>query len=155
VRRHGRVFLDRSGQVLRVYSAGIVRLNQVFDNLIGNAVKFSPEGGLITTRAWAENDLCCVSIVDTGIGIPPDTLPHIFERFYQGADSTRRRFGGAGLGLSIVKRIVEAHGGHVTVESQVGVGSVFTVSLPNAESPGALYVVTENVRSAKGTARYA
>ncbi len=114
------------------------RLNQVFDNLIGNAVKFSPEGGAITVRAWAERGLCLASIADTGIGIPPDKLPYIFERFYQGGDSTRRRFGGAGLGLSIVRRIVEAHGGQVRVESQLGVGSTFIVQLPLLPSTGLL-----------------
>lgn len=130
------------------------RLNQVFDNLIGNAAKFSPQGGVISARAWEEDRVCRVSISDVGIGIPPDALPHIFERFYQGDDTTRHRFGGAGLGLSIVKRIVEAHGGHVTVESKVGVGSVFTVHLPHADSSEALYIV-DQVEVPKGTAHHA
>jgi signal transduction histidine kinase len=131
------------------------RLNQVLDNLIGNAVKFSPEGGTVTAHVWEEAGLCCVSIADTGIGIPPDTLPRIFERFYQGEDSTRRRFGGVGLGLSIVKRIVEAHRGHVTVESQVGVGSIFTIRLPHAESPGALYIVPDPIELSDGSSHHA
>jgi PAS domain S-box-containing protein len=109
------------------------RLNQVFDNLIGNAVKFSPDGGTVTIRAWAEDNMCCVSIADTGIGIAPDKLPHIFERFYQADNAMRRRFGGAGLGLSIVQRIVQAHNGQVTVTSTMGQGSVFTVKLPVVE----------------------
>ncbi|MHB8624915.1 MAG: GAF domain-containing protein [Aggregatilineales bacterium] len=130
------------------------RLNQVFDNLLGNAVKFSPKGGVVAMHAWLERDLCCVSVSDAGIGIPPNILPHIFERFYQGDDTTRRRFGGAGLGLSIVKRIVEAHGGYVTVKSEVGAGSIFTVCLPHAESPGALYVLADGERTHSGNARH-
>ncbi len=119
------------------------RLDQVFDNLIGNAIKFSPEGGVVAMRAWTAHELCCVAVSDGGIGIPSKILPHIFERFYQGDDSTRRRFGGAGLGLSIVKRIVEAHGGLVTVESAVGIGSSFTVRLPHADSANTLCILAD------------
>ena len=109
------------------------RLNQVFDNLIGNAVKFSPDGGLVTIRAWEDHNMCCVSIADTGIGISADKIPYIFERFYQADNAMRRRFGGAGLGLSIVQRIVQAHNGQVDVVSTIGQGSIFTVKVPLVE----------------------
>ena len=106
------------------------RLSQVLDNLLHNAVKFSPNGGRITVRIQDLEDSVQVSVQDTGIGIPPDKLERIFERFYQVDGSTRRRFGGMGLGLAIVKRIVEAHGGRVWAESELGKGSTFYFTIP-------------------------
>ena len=106
------------------------RLSQVLDNLLHNAVKFSPNGGRITVRVQDVDDHALVSVQDTGIGIPPDKLERIFERFYQVDGSTRRRFGGMGLGLAIVKRIVEAHGGRVWAESELGKGSTFYFTIP-------------------------
>lgn len=106
------------------------RLSQVLDNLLHNAVKFSPNGGRITVRVQDLEDHALVSVQDTGIGIPPDKLERIFERFYQVDGSTRRRFGGMGLGLAIVKRIVEAHGGRVWAESELGKGSTFHFTIP-------------------------
>jgi PAS domain S-box-containing protein len=106
------------------------RLNQVFDNLLGNAIKFSPDGGEVTIRMWDAGEVVEASISDTGIGIPTEELEKIFERFYQVDGSTTRRFGGTGLGLAIVKRIVEAHGGRVWAESDLGHGSTFFFTLP-------------------------
>ncbi|WP_376792986.1 GAF domain-containing protein [Thermoflexus sp.] len=106
------------------------RLSQVLDNLLHNAVKFSPNGGRITLRILDQEDHVQVSVQDTGIGIPPDKLERIFERFYQVDGSTKRRFGGMGLGLAIVKRIVEAHGGRVWAESELGKGSTFYFTIP-------------------------
>ncbi len=106
------------------------RLSQVLDNLLHNAVKFSPNGGRITVRVQDLEDCVQVSVQDTGIGIPPDKLERIFERFYQVDGSTKRRFGGMGLGLAIVKRIVEAHGGRVWAESELGKGSTFYFTIP-------------------------
>ena len=116
------------------------RLSQVLDNLLHNAVKFSPHGGQITVRLVDAGDHVLVSVRDTGIGIPPDKLDRIFERFYQVDGSTKRRFGGMGLGLAIVKRIVEAHGGRVWAESELGKGSTFyfTVPKPPAAATDAL-----------------
>ncbi len=116
------------------------RLSQVLDNLLHNAVKFSPNGGRITVRVQDLEDRVQVSVQDTGIGIPSDKLERIFERFYQVDGSTKRRFGGMGLGLAIVKRIVEAHGGQVWVESELGKGSTFyfTIPKPPAAAPDAL-----------------
>lgn len=108
------------------------RLGQVLDNLIGNAIKFSPDGGTITVRLRNEDGFVRVDVIDQGIGIPGDQLTKIFERFYQVDGSSKRRFGGTGLGLAIVKEIVEAHGGTITVESEVGKGSTFSFTVPVA-----------------------
>jgi signal transduction histidine kinase len=103
------------------------RVLQVFSNLVGNAVKFTPEGGVITlSAARAENRIYC-AIADTGSGIPPEDLPRIFGKFWQSSRGDRR---GVGLGLAIARGIVEAHGGSITVRSDVGRGSVFSFSLP-------------------------
>ena len=113
------------------------RLNQVLDNLIGNAAKFSPDDETITLRTSVDppGTRFAISITDHGIGISPDKLQHIFERFFQGDRMIKHRYGGAGLGLSIVQRIIEAHGGKVFVESQEGKGSTFTVVLPLEPEP--------------------
>ncbi|MBN1178260.1 MAG: GAF domain-containing protein [Anaerolineae bacterium] len=109
------------------------RMSQVFDNLLSNAIKFSPDGGQITVRLAEEGDSLRTEVVDQGIGIPEEKIARVFERFYQVDGSSRRRFGGAGLGLTIVKRIVEAHGGNVGVESSLGQGSTFYFTLPKVE----------------------
>lgn len=105
------------------------RLEQVFLNLLSNAVKYTPPGGRITLRAREQEGYIAVQVSDTGVGIPPSDLPHIFSKFYR-----VRREGetaeGTGLGLAIVKSIVERHGGRVWAESEVGKGSTFTVLLP-------------------------
>jgi signal transduction histidine kinase len=106
------------------------RLGQVFDNLLGNAIKFSPSGTAITVRLSRSGDFVHADVEDHGIGIPADKLDRIFDRFYQVDGSTKRRYGGTGLGLAIVKTIVESHGGRVVVESEVGVGSNFSFILP-------------------------
>jgi signal transduction histidine kinase len=112
-----------------------VHLNRVLDNLVGNAIKFTKAGGVITIRLCCENEQVVFQVIDTGLGIPKDKLDRIFERFYQVDGSTTRRYGGTGLGLALVKEIVQAHGGKVSVESELGKGSTFTVRLPMAELP--------------------
>ena len=109
------------------------RVEQVLVNLLHNAIKFSHSGGRISCVAKIEGDDILVSVVDTGIGIPVDDLPRIFERFYK-ADKARTG-GGTGLGLAIAKHIVEAHGGKIWAESSEGKGSKFTFTLPVATSP--------------------
>ena len=104
-------------------------LRRVLDNLIGNAIKFTPPGGTISVHTWAADGQIVLEVSDTGIGIPPEKIDHVFERFYQADGSARRRYGGVGLGLALVKEIVEAYGGTVSVESQVGEGTTFTVTL--------------------------
>ena len=107
------------------------RLAQVFTNLVDNALKFTPAGGSITLRAAQASSGIQVEVADTGAGISPEALPHIFDRFYQ-ADPSRPggQKHGSGLGLAIVKEIVGAHGGKISVRSEPGTGSTFSVSLP-------------------------
>lgn len=106
-------------------------LEVVWTNLLSNAVKFTPEGGSILLRQWSEPDRVQVAVTDTGCGMPPETVRHIFEKFYQG-DSSHATHGN-GLGLALVKRILELSEGSITVESTPGKGSTFTVSLPAAQ----------------------
>jgi two-component system, OmpR family, phosphate regulon sensor histidine kinase PhoR len=106
---------------------------QVMVNLLHNAIKFTPPRGRISISARAEGDSILVSVTDTGVGIPADDLPRVFERFYK-ADRARTS-GGTGLGLAIVKHIVEAHGGKIWAESIEGKGSTFTFTLPIATTP--------------------
>ena len=110
------------------------QLELAFSHLVDNAVKFSPDGGTITLRAWADKARVYVSITDEGIGITLDHLDNIFERFYQVDGTPRRRFGGMGIGLAVVWEIVKAHGGTVSVESEPGKGSTFTVALSRART---------------------
>lgn len=107
-------------------------LYRVFDNLIGNAIKFTPAGGEVGMKIWQEGDSDLIEVSDTGVGIPADQMGRIFERFYQVDGSTTRRYGGTGLGLALVKEITEAHGGCVSVQSTPEVGSKFLVRLPAA-----------------------
>ncbi|HXG09779.1 MAG TPA: ATP-binding protein, partial [Gemmataceae bacterium] len=112
-------------------------LAEILDNLLDNAIKYTPPGGRITLRWFAEGGAAVFQVEDTGIGIPEKDLPRIFERFYRVDRARSRELGGTGLGLSIVKHLAQALGGSVTASSQVGVGSVFTVRLPEAAVPRA------------------
>lgn len=109
-------------------------LRQLFLNLLDNAIKYTPEGGTIWLTFRAERQRAAVAIADTGIGIPPVELPHIFERFYRVDKARSRTEGSSGLGLSICQYIAEVHGGRIEVKSQPGKGSTFTVWLPG-QSP--------------------
>lgn len=107
------------------------RLQQVLWNLLSNAVKFTPEGGQVSIRVEKSKSNVCITVSDTGTGISPDLLPFIFDRFRQADSSATRAFGGLGLGLSIVRSLVELHGGTVTASSEgEGHGASFTVTLP-------------------------
>ncbi len=106
-----------------------IRFEQVLINLLDNSLKYSNEASTTTVRAVAENGKVQITIQDQGIGIPEEDLPHIFDRLYRVDKSRSRATGGFGLGLAIVKQLVEAHGGEITVESQVGVGTRFTITL--------------------------
>jgi PAS domain S-box-containing protein len=108
------------------------QLLQVFSNLTSNAFKYSPDGGEINISAEQEGDTIVVQVKDHGIGIPPEAQELIFDRFYRVDNSDRRQFGGIGLGLSLVKQIVDLHHGQIRVESTPGTGSTFFVTLPIA-----------------------
>jgi CheY-like chemotaxis protein len=108
-----------------------VRLQQVIWNLLSNAVKFTNAGGHVDARLRCTNDQCEISISDTGVGIEPQFLPYVFERFRQADNTSTRRYGGLGLGLAIVRHLVELHGGRVSASSPgPNQGSTFTVTLP-------------------------
>ncbi|MBN1487377.1 MAG: GAF domain-containing protein [Anaerolineae bacterium] len=106
------------------------QLQRVVDNLLSNACKFTEKGGRVSISLEQQDHKLVLTVADTGIGIPAEQLSRIFDRFYQVDGSATRRFGGTGLGLALVKEIVEAHDGTVTVESQLGEGSTFVVYLP-------------------------
>ena len=112
-------------------------MTQVLSNLVMNAILYTPEGGTVSVstgrekaddRVWAT-----ATVADTGMGIPGEEVPHIFERFFRGEKPQQMQISGTGLGLAIVKETVELHGGRITVESQAGRGSAFTVWLPLVE----------------------
>ena len=117
---------------LPVVEVDRTRITQVFHNLLDNAILHSPANSIITIRVEQESEIerVKISITDHGEGIPADEIAHIFDQFYRVDSSRTRSTGGAGLGLTIVKRLVEAHGGELTVSSDVGVGSTFSVMLP-------------------------
>jgi signal transduction histidine kinase len=106
------------------------RLGQVVSNLIGNAIKFTPSGGSVDVTLEETADGAEVRVVDTGVGIDPNELPMVFERFYRGAQAHESRAAGSGLGLSIVRSIVEMHNGRVAISSTPGVGTQVSVALP-------------------------
>jgi signal transduction histidine kinase len=131
--RQANVSLDISVAHLPTIYGDSDRLAQVFTNLVDNALKFTPIGGIIQVTAACTADQLRVEVKDSGVGISPESLPHVFDRFYQANPS---RMGGerhsAGLGLAIIREIVQAHRGTITAQSILGQGSTFTVSLPLA-----------------------
>jgi signal transduction histidine kinase len=106
------------------------RLSQVVRNLVANALRYTPANGEIGIAARETENGVEVLVKDTGSGIASNHLPHIFDRFYRADPARARATGGAGLGLAIVKHLVELHGGHITVASEVGEGTTFAVRLP-------------------------
>jgi signal transduction histidine kinase len=122
--------LSRAPAALPAVSADPMRLEQVLRNLVQNALRHTPPGGIVVIEAeTAEADAVRISVADTGIGIAPEDLDHVFERFYRGDSSRTRETGGAGLGLALVQELVQAMGGTVAVESTPGRGSRFTLTL--------------------------
>ena len=105
------------------------------ENLITNAVKYAPDGGDILVRAEKIGGAARVTVRDRGIGIAPEELPRVFERFYRAEDAAKADTRGLGLGLFICKSLIEAHGGQILAESASGVGSAFTFTLPLAHAP--------------------
>jgi signal transduction histidine kinase len=106
------------------------RMRQVIDNLLSNALKYSADGTDIDVRVVVDDGCVLTSVTDLGIGIPRDEIPQLFERFHRARNVSSRYYGGLGLGLYIARAIIEAHGGMITVESEEGCGSTFTMRLP-------------------------
>ena len=135
-------YLARKNLMLHVYippdlpcvEADQERIAQILRNLLSNAIMHTPGGGGICITASAGESLVKISVQDTGVGIEPEHLPYLFERFYRVDSSRARATGGTGLGLAIVKQMVEAHGGQIVVESQSGKGTCFTFTLPAVSS---------------------
>ncbi len=107
-----------------------IRLRGLFMNLLDNAVRYTPSPGSVSVSVRREEQMAVVAITDTGVGIPAEDIPLVFERFYRVDKSRLRSEGGSGLGLAICRHIAEAHGGKIEVESRIGVGSTFSVWLP-------------------------
>lgn len=106
------------------------KIQQVLDNIMNNAIKYSPDGGIITCRLLETHNHVIMSITDQGLGIPKDSISHIFDRFYRVDKARSRAQGGTGLGLAISKEVIQLHGGRIWVESREGEGSTFYISLP-------------------------
>jgi signal transduction histidine kinase len=107
-----------------------LRIGQAVDNLIANALKFTPRDGQVVVTLTADSGAATLSVRDTGIGIPPDEVDRLFTRFFRASTATRNAVPGVGLGLNITKAIVTAHGGWMDVASEVGVGTEFRIVLP-------------------------
>jgi two-component system sensor histidine kinase BaeS len=112
-----------------VVRADPVRLRQMIGNLVSNAIRYTPAGGSVTLGAQDQT----ITVRDTGVGIPPENLTRIFDRFWRADESRSRTTGGSGLGLAIARKLAEAHGGTIEVQSEVGAGTVFTIQLPPSQ----------------------
>ncbi|EAW35014.1 cell wall metabolism sensor histidine kinase WalK [Lyngbya sp. PCC 8106] len=128
------IFLTQLPQQSILIRAEPELLRQAIENLLNNAFKYTNSGGTISLKLIYESRWVMITVTDTGMGIPPKDLPHIFDRFYRVDQARTRKTGGFGLGLAIVKQIVEAHQGYVRATSIVGVGSTFTLELPRLDS---------------------
>jgi signal transduction histidine kinase len=126
-----RLNLDRPRGLPAIH-ADSDRMQQVLGHLLGNAIKFAPRGGDITLRAVPSRDWVTFSVTDSGPGVAADELPHLFDRYWQAKGTARL---GTGMGLFIVKGIVEAHGGAVCAESSVGMGTTFSFTIPVSGDP--------------------
>ena len=126
-----------------------LRLEQALQNLIQNAVKYSPDGGAVEVRISRRNGHALVAVTDRGIGIPSEALPQLFTRFYRAPNVDPQHISGLGVGLYVVREIVELHGGSVEVESHVGVGSTFTLVLPLLEEVSVSDDAGREMRNAK------
>jgi signal transduction histidine kinase len=122
------------------------QLRQLLLNLLGNAVKYTPAGGRVRVTLAGNAGWACLEVADTGIGIASEDLPHVFDRFYRADKARTRAEGGTGLGLAIARWCAEAHGGRIAVQSHLGQGSVFTVTLPLAVTDTAEAAADGSVR---------
>lgn len=128
-RRHG-VRLELHSEEPLEIEADPQRIGQVLDNLLSNAIKFSPDGGEVRVCLAAGDGDVSIEVRDTGMGIPPEDLDRLFERLFRASGATAMRIPGTGLGLTIVKAILDAHGGHIEVESEEGAGTTFRLEIP-------------------------
>ncbi|MBW4474116.1 MAG: response regulator [Stenomitos rutilans HA7619-LM2] len=126
--KKGIAVMTRLASCPQVY-LDLEKFDKVLYNLLSNAMKFTPEGGTITVTLQPAGDHCLLKVTDTGIGIRPDQIPHLFERFRQAEGSANRSYEGSGLGLALVKELVDLHGGQISVESAYGSGTTFTIWL--------------------------
>ncbi len=110
-------------------------IEQVLNNIVSNAIKFTPSGGEILLSLHADVQEVTIFVRDSGVGIPPEDLPRIFERFYRVDKARSRQMGGTGLGLAIAQQIIEGHGGRIWVESEPGQGTTVSFTLPVAAAP--------------------
>jgi signal transduction histidine kinase len=121
-------------------------LSQVVANLLTNAMNYTPAGGRVevstSVQAYRDKEWVTLTVADTGLGIPSEEIEHLFQRFFRGSAGRRMGTPGTGLGLAICKEILTRHGGHITVESQQGAGSTFTVLLPPGEDGKAPVLMT-------------
>ena len=145
---HKNIELTLETAVLPKLEADRARLSQVLDNLVSNAVKFTPEGGHVEVRVFAEDRLALVEVSDDGMGISVEEQPRLFERFFRTEEAAAGAIQGTGLGLAIVKAIVESHGGVISVESAVGRGTTFRVAFPIPEAAASEEEDSPNLSSA-------
>ncbi len=124
------VTLDGACQDVGVATLDVRRIGRVLANLVGNALDHTPPGGTVSVIGIRQGRFIRIDVRDTGAGIAPENLPHIFDRFYRGEPARQRTTGGAGLGLAIARGLVEAHGGRIDATSRPGLGATFTVELP-------------------------
>jgi two-component system sensor histidine kinase GlrK len=126
-----RIIVNAPSEPVRV-QADETRIQQVLDNLLSNALKFSPEGALVCLKLEpdVEKKTLQISVSDTGRGIAPESLPHIFENFYGGSTGTPSKVPGSGIGLALAKKVVEGHGGRIWAESELGKGTTMRFILP-------------------------
>ena len=130
VQREIRFRVERSPGLPDEVQWDVDRINEVVGNLLSNAFKFTPHGGVVSLSLEPVDDSVLMKVHDTGAGIPPEQLPRIFDKFYQADNQRAARAAGSGLGLAIAKQIVEAHGGTISCESTLGVGTTFSIRLP-------------------------
>lgn len=114
----------------RILAIDLDKIERIMLNLLSNAIKYSMPNGIITVNIYDKEESVIISVKDTGIGIPEDMIDRIFERFSRVDDSLNRMVEGSGIGLSLVKALIEAHGGTISVSSLVGIGTEFIIELP-------------------------
>lgn len=140
VAKKAKISIEPSCDELCFVNGDPIKLQQVIYNLVDNAIKYTPEGGSVWVRLYTEAQKAVLEVRDNGIGIPKESLPHLFDRFYRVDKARSRSTGGTGLGLSIVQSVVHLHGGDIEVDSEDNVGTVFHVYLPLVEDPYADYM---------------